>query len=762
MAIKQEFTAMTGDQSKQLGIATQKLKLIKGDFNDAAFLKPYQDPVLKKTLLLPTFNQATGKFDKESSSSKFLKEVSTGNLPLNEEAYTKFNLQRLGVTDFNLTPEEKALVLNVSKDPGLAEDFTQYADIISDFSDEGFDFQFGPTGRTFDTQTGAIFNQAGQQIPGISGGQEKQFGPKPVSQTGSLQGTMGVAGVPSPIQAPQMPQQPVQPQNVYGQILTLPNGQKIDPTDPNYGVFAKQMGLQPPEETIIQGKAGFEGLEANKKTNIVNGLNAAWQRLQDGTANEADKKNLDYAQKIGIWSPPDVTSDMSSEEKDLFDAEKTLQGDFNLQKEVTGEEGEPTGIGEGIFSDKQQKLFDSYEKLLAQTNKPATDAAKKLIEALSSNEKTSTILDELSTKHGEQAVIDELAKLDKLIQPYEDALENLPQDIADRYEDIGLTEAQRRRRLVVESNESIKQINILGDQMKLAQNKLTNITNQINRGLLLAMSDRDFNLDSLQAQYKIQQDLVADNKAMLDKQFELAFEIAQQEELAKANSAEVNDWAVSVATGAAKMSDVPSEYKSTVNSQILDMFEQGLLDLTEGQKDDINKLSGALKTEPLYKSAIEVQNGFQNLKVGYELNNAQGDLAIVNGMAKMLDPTGVVRPAEFDTVESAQGFLQKFMTLPAKFQEGDRLHVEARKAFFDAGVSLFNEKVDNFNNTVGKVYQDKAEAFKIPFNLVGVEFNKVDPNDFEVLSSEAPDSLESIFKFDVGEIDDETLESIFQ
>jgi hypothetical protein len=163
-------------------------------------------------------------------------------------------------------------------------------------------------------------------------------------------------------------------------------------------------------------------------------------------------------------------------------------------------------------------------------------------------------------------------------------------------------------------------------------------------------------------------------------------------------------------------------YTNTEKGKVLTELAEKGIELknvaTPEQIKLLNALNDDVRSEPLYKQVVQIQNGFQNVNTGAEINNAQGDLSIVNGYAKMLDPTGVVRPAEFDTVEEAQGFFQRMKVAPRKFLKGDRLHPDARKSFQDAARTLYSEKVESYNSLIDNKYVPTAEFSGIPLDLV--------------------------------------------
>jgi len=108
--------------------------------------------------------------------------------------------------------------------------------------------------------------------------------------------------------------------------------------------------------------------------------------------------------------------------------------------------------------------------------------------------------------------------------------------------------------------------------------------------------------------------------------------------------------------------------------------------------NNIIKIRTSVKSEQGFKDFTDILNAFQNTKVGFDLNNAAGDLAIVNGIAKILDPGSVIRPAEFETVKAAQGFFEQVANFPFRVASGRIAGADARQRFLELAEQLVLEK----------------------------------------------------------------------
>ena len=137
-------------------------------------------------------------------------------------------------------------------------------------------------------------------------------------------------------------------------------------------------------------------------------------------------------------------------------------------------------------------------------------------------------------------------------------------------------------------------------------------------------------------------------------------------------------------------------------------------ELTPTQRvEQITKLRSSIRAEPDFKNFVEVRNGYQNVTTGAARNDAVGDLAIVNGYAKILDPPGVVRPEEFRTVEEAQPFFARVLNIPYKIFQGDRLLPQYRQQFAEGATQLAQRKASELDRTLTQIYAPLARSLKI-------------------------------------------------
>lgn len=135
--------------------------------------------------------------------------------------------------------------------------------------------------------------------------------------------------------------------------------------------------------------------------------------------------------------------------------------------------------------------------------------------------------------------------------------------------------------------------------------------------------------------------------------------------------------------------------------------------LSKDQNTALNTLKSQMRLDPDVKGFIEVRDGYERVATGAELNNAQGDLSLLFGYMKMLDPTSVVRETEFANAEAAMGFAQKTLNIPDKVLKGNRLTEQGREDFKAAAERLYQRKKGQYDKAVD-YYAEEAATYEIP------------------------------------------------
>ena len=75
----------------------------------------------------------------------------------------------------------------------------------------------------------------------------------------------------------------------------------------------------------------------------------------------------------------------------------------------------------------------------------------------------------------------------------------------------------------------------------------------------------------------------------------------------------------------------------------------------------------------------ELGNTYQNIKASSEAKNGPGDIALITGFMKMLDPGSVVRETEFATARDTAGLYDRLMNTSQKLQSGQLFALDSRQ-----------------------------------------------------------------------------------
>ena len=77
--------------------------------------------------------------------------------------------------------------------------------------------------------------------------------------------------------------------------------------------------------------------------------------------------------------------------------------------------------------------------------------------------------------------------------------------------------------------------------------------------------------------------------------------------------------------------------------------------LPEESRKLLRDIRADIRSEPTHKLYQDVRSGYQNVRIGAASDSSQGDLAIINGMAKILDPSGTVMTGEAENIQAGAG-----------------------------------------------------------------------------------------------------------
>jgi len=129
---------------------------------------------------------------------------------------------------------------------------------------------------------------------------------------------------------------------------------------------------------------------------------------------------------------------------------------------------------------------------------------------------------------------------------------------------------------------------------------------------------------------------------------------------------------------------------------------------------------------PVYQRYDNVRASFDRIQSSANQDNGAGDLGIIYGYMKMLDPGSVVREGEFATAEQAQGVPTQVLNLYNKLVNGERLTADQRSTFVSAAQDLYSKEADKLTE-LNTRFTDIAGAHSFDPSRVVVQPKAYEP-----------------------------------
>jgi|GEM_PF-5886988 len=172
---------------------------------------------------------------------------------------------------------------------------------------------------------------------------------------------------------------------------------------------------------------------------------------------------------------------------------------------------------------------------------------------------------------------------------------------------------------------------------------------------------------------------------------------------------------------------------------ILEKKSENKGELSEADKRKIQMdVRKNIRDEPAFKDFQGAKQGYNTMLTGARQQNAAGDLAIINGIQRMLDPGVSVRTEEFKTVQSSQGLLDRINNILPQLQSGQKLGDDVRKRFTKLGRELMEEWTQAAKAEIEPIYGRTVKDTGITIDDVFVQPARlVKPIPAELLPAES-------------------------
>ena len=134
------------------------------------------------------------------------------------------------------------------------------------------------------------------------------------------------------------------------------------------------------------------------------------------------------------------------------------------------------------------------------------------------------------------------------------------------------------------------------------------------------------------------------------------------------------------------------------------------------------QLANSLKTHPAYSKMLEIEGNYGAVQQGMRQANGVGDIAAINAIQHMIDVGVSVREADVALLQSAQPFFASLRAKLKSLESGAKLDPETRQSILVLARGLMSARAAGFNESVGKQYRAIANAYDIPYEFVGQDF----------------------------------------
>lgn len=139
--------------------------------------------------------------------------------------------------------------------------------------------------------------------------------------------------------------------------------------------------------------------------------------------------------------------------------------------------------------------------------------------------------------------------------------------------------------------------------------------------------------------------------------------------------------------------------------------------ITKNQASILDQLIQNVRQDKDVKDFIDIRDGYDRVSAGANDNSAVGDMSVIFGYMKMLDPTSVVREGEQASAENARGVPERLRNIYNKMLTGQRLTPEQRSSFQNMAGRLYQQKEKQYVKA-GDYYKNIATKTGLDPNMV--------------------------------------------
>jgi hypothetical protein len=146
-------------------------------------------------------------------------------------------------------------------------------------------------------------------------------------------------------------------------------------------------------------------------------------------------------------------------------------------------------------------------------------------------------------------------------------------------------------------------------------------------------------------------------------------------------------------------------------------YQKHKASLDDGKTSD--RFKTELETMKSYRGEDPVKtfqatrDAYEKVRTSAQLSTAQGDMGLIYGFMKMLDPTSVVREGEYATAENSGGIPDTVANWYNRAKDGQRLTPQQRQEFVAAAEAQYRNTEKNLQE-VNARYKGLADQYEVP------------------------------------------------
>lgn len=115
---------------------------------------------------------------------------------------------------------------------------------------------------------------------------------------------------------------------------------------------------------------------------------------------------------------------------------------------------------------------------------------------------------------------------------------------------------------------------------------------------------------------------------------------------------------------------------------------------TDMELRNASDLRKEFQGRPGVKDFNQIQTAYRKVESAANEPSAAGDLSLIYGYMKMLDPNSTVREGEFASAQNAAGVPDKIRNMANKIISGERLNVDQRKDFISQARNVYRAQAE--------------------------------------------------------------------